>query len=359
MVKPRLLVVDDEETICQVFERTLGKKNYDVLTTQDPERALSELEENFFNLLIVDLKMPGIDGIQLLKKIKEINPYIEVIVITGFGTLQTAVSAIKLGAFDYITKPFNISEIEKIIERCLERQKRAIQHIELKELVAFFEVSKTITSTRNLDELLEKILDSAVQVTNAKRGSLMLIDEERNELNVKSFGSINGTNKEIRFPLNREISNWIALREKPSLINNIKDDTWFGNVIEFENYLKPFINPPLASTPLVFQGKILGIVNVCQKLDEGVFTKRDLTLLTVLASQAAIAIQNARLYKQLQNKIDELENTLNRLNQAQAQLIHSEKLASVGRLAAGIVHEICNPLNVISGQTCPDVVNGR
>jgi signal transduction histidine kinase len=68
-----------------------------------------------------------------------------------------------------------------------------------------------------------------------------------------------------------------------------------------------------------------------------------------LASQAAIAIQNARLYKQLQNKIDELENTLNRLNQAQAQLIHSEKLASVGRLAAGIVHEICNPLNVISG----------
>lgn len=349
--RPRLLVVDDEETICQVFERTLGRKNYEVRTTQDANAALSEMEEKFFNLLIVDLKMPGIDGIQLLRKIKEINPYVEVIIITGYGTPHTAASAIKLGAFDYLTKPFNIIEVEKIIEKCLERQKRAIENIELKELVAFFEISKTITSTWNLDDLLEKIMTAAVQITKARQGSLLLFDEERLGLSLKSLHGISGINKGVKLPLRRDMSEWLAVDGKSLLINKIRDGGWIERMGWLGNELRLLISIPFASAPLMFQGSVLGVINVCQKPSEEDFTERDLTLLNVLASQAAIAIQNAKLYTQLQNKIDELEQTIKMLNQMQAQLIHSEKLASVGRLAAGVVHEICNPLNVISGHT--------
>ncbi len=348
MEHPKLLVVDDEKTIGEVFERALGKRGYQVHAVQDAGRVLKEIESDFFNIIIVDLKMPGIDGVQLLRRIKQINPYIEVIIITGYGTPQSAVSAIKLGAFDYVTKPFDIIEIEKTIKNCLERQRRAIENIELKELVAFSEVSKTITSMRNVDELLEVILVSAIQVTKARRGSLFLLNEDRDELFLKSSrGFRKDSITEGAIPFNRVASNWLAIRGQPVVVNNTEERLDFSGR---ENAWASFICFPMASVPLMFHGKILGVVNVCQKDTGDSFTDRDLTLLSVLASEAAIAIENARLYKQLQDKISELEDTISRLNQTQAELIQSEKLASIGRLAAGIVHEICNPLNVISGR---------
>ncbi|MFH1678430.1 MAG: response regulator [Candidatus Omnitrophota bacterium] len=350
MINPKLLVVDDEEAVGQVFQRALGKKNFEVHVIQDAKQALEEIEKNFFNLLIVDFKLPGMNGVELLKKIKEINPYIEVIIITGYGTTQSAVNAIKLGAFDYIDKPFDIVEIERKIKACLERQKRAIENIELKELVAFFEVSKTITSLISLDDLLKKILDSAIYVTKSERGILLLIDDVKKELIIKSSREFNGLNTGMKFPLNNVISDWLGEHAKPLLIDNQKSDDWFCKENELCRHLSSFISPPLASTPLVFQDKILGIVVVSAKISREGFTLRDLTLLNVLASQAAISFENAKLYSRLQNKIDELEQTIKTLNQTKAQLIQAEKLASVGRLAAGVVHEICNPLNVISGR---------
>jgi signal transduction histidine kinase/DNA-binding response OmpR family regulator len=347
---PRLLVVDDEETVCQVFERTLGKKNYEVQTTQNANKALEEIKQSFFNLMIIDLKMPGMDGIQLLKRIKKLNPYIEVIILTGFGTTDTAVSAMKLGAFDYITKPFNFKEIEKIIQKCLEKQKLTLENVELKELIALFETSKIIVSTRNLDDLLEKILDSSIQVTKAKKGSLLLVDEKNRELKIKSARGLKADIiASTKLFVGEGISGWVAREGKPVLVTNIEQDKRFKKTNDPKYETKSFMSAPLVSVPFVFQGKVLGVVNVSDKISGEAFTKRDLTLLSVLTSQGAIAIENAKLYSQLQNKVKELEQSIKGLNQAKEQLIRSEKLVSIGRLASGIVHEICNPLNVISG----------
>ncbi|MCC6671774.1 MAG: sigma-54-dependent Fis family transcriptional regulator [Planctomycetes bacterium] len=106
-----VLVVDDERVVCASCARILGDEGHRVTTTQDPHEGLRLAAANKPDVAIVDLKMPGMDGIQFLRRIKEISPSTEVMIITGFAEIQTAVQAMKLGAFDYVPKPFSPDQL--------------------------------------------------------------------------------------------------------------------------------------------------------------------------------------------------------------------------------------------------------
>ena len=110
----------------------LKKSNYDVVLAENGHSALIQLKKSMFDLIISDIKMPDIDGISLLKKIKSINPEIPVIMITAFASANDAVEAMKLGAEDYITKPFNIDELKIIIEKSLYKKDIEKENIELR-----------------------------------------------------------------------------------------------------------------------------------------------------------------------------------------------------------------------------------
>ena len=119
MEKYRILVVDDEEIIRQLLVRAFGENSYHVEAVEDAEVALKRIKEDSFNLLITDLKMPKVGGIDVLKEIKRINPYIEVIIITGYPTIELAVEAVKIGAFDFICKPFDLEQMKTTVTKCL------------------------------------------------------------------------------------------------------------------------------------------------------------------------------------------------------------------------------------------------
>ena len=105
-----ILVVDDDKSMREFLELILKRERYNVTCAKDGADALLLLKENFFDLIITDLMMPAINGLELLKKAKELHPGIKTIMITAFGTIETAIEAIKLGAYDYITKPFSNDE---------------------------------------------------------------------------------------------------------------------------------------------------------------------------------------------------------------------------------------------------------
>ncbi len=113
MTKRRVLIVDDESGQRDLLKGLLSKRNYDVLTAGSGEEALEQYNTSFAPVALIDMKMPGMNGIQLLGKLKEINPFIQVIVLTAFGSVETAVEAMKAGAFHYITKP--VEDIEELI----------------------------------------------------------------------------------------------------------------------------------------------------------------------------------------------------------------------------------------------------
>ncbi len=118
LAQTRVLIIDDEGDVCTFFRRLLSRLGYDVVTAENEPEAARALASHSFNVAMVDLKLPDTDGLTLLKKIKRQQPQCEVIIMTGYSTVKTAVTAIQLGAYEYLEKPFeDIDEIERLIDR--------------------------------------------------------------------------------------------------------------------------------------------------------------------------------------------------------------------------------------------------
>jgi len=131
--KSKILVIDDEPGIREFLEIMLHKSGYLVETVADGLKAIDKIESNLFDLAIVDIQMPVMNGIEVLKKINEKSPETSVIMITAYASHETAIEAMKLGAYDYITKPFKIDEIKLVIKNALEKKRLERENIRLKK----------------------------------------------------------------------------------------------------------------------------------------------------------------------------------------------------------------------------------
>ena len=166
---PRVLVVDDDEAVCRSLRQTLNGSGFEVDATTSPTEALELLRSNSYDIALYDLVMPGIDGIELLRETKKMNPSIPVVMITAFATIESAVQAMKMGASDYIEKPFRTKELLAIVRRALEE---ARFRKSLKELCTSREVEEVIGSLNsplrrlilsNLAESREKLSFTQLQ----------------------------------------------------------------------------------------------------------------------------------------------------------------------------------------------------
>src|SRR6266702_3025012 len=132
MAKARILVVDDEKSMRDLLSITLGKEGYDVLTAAGGEPAIETLHRDSVDAVITDLRMPKVDGLQVLRAAKGISPDTAVIMITAVASTETAVEAMKLGAYDYITKPFKLDEVNLIVRNALERKRLRDENLYLR-----------------------------------------------------------------------------------------------------------------------------------------------------------------------------------------------------------------------------------
>ena len=134
----RVLLVDDEEDFVETLAQRLEVRDFEVATALSGAEALERLEEREIDVVVLDLQMPGVDGIQVLRQIKERKPLIEVIMLTGHATVQTAIDGMKLGAFDFLIKPTETEELLEKIARAFGRkseQDRRIQEAEIDQIV--------------------------------------------------------------------------------------------------------------------------------------------------------------------------------------------------------------------------------
>jgi DNA-binding NtrC family response regulator len=132
----RILVVDDEEIVIKSCLRILGNGEYEVEAVQSGREALKKIGENHYDVLILDIMMPEIDGLEVLKRVKESHPDIDVIMVTGLSQIDTAVRAMKLGAFDYLPKPFDPDELKLVVQRAFERRQLLQENLSLKSEVS-------------------------------------------------------------------------------------------------------------------------------------------------------------------------------------------------------------------------------
>ena len=116
-MKARLLIVDDEEQFVEALSERLSMRNYDVTTSLSGEDAIEKITNFNFDVVILDVRLPGIDGTEVLRKIKSLKPLIEVIMLTGHGTVEMAIEGMKLGAFDFLMKPCETEDLTVKIEK--------------------------------------------------------------------------------------------------------------------------------------------------------------------------------------------------------------------------------------------------
>ncbi len=134
-----ILLVDDHKPFRDSLAKVLQGEGFHVFPASDGEEALDTLRKEYIHLVITDLKMPRMDGVELLKVAKTIRPEVEVILITGYGTVDTAVTSMKDGAFDYIQKPFKPREILKLIRKAIEKQSLVLENRMLQERIKYFQ----------------------------------------------------------------------------------------------------------------------------------------------------------------------------------------------------------------------------
>ena len=153
MKEKPVLVVDDEKNIRLTLSQALESLGLETDTATNGEGALDKLTRKEFGLILLDLKMPGMDGMEVLRQLRTIRPDIRVIIITAYGTVESAVEAIKLGAVDFVQKPFTPEEIRKLVSQVLDREK--IEEQKAVDYTSHIELAKRCATDRHFDAAVE------------------------------------------------------------------------------------------------------------------------------------------------------------------------------------------------------------
>ncbi len=287
MPKENILIIDDEEFILQLSRDILTKIDYHVKTASDGSEGLKLLESDKFDLILTDIKMPNINGLDVIRHVRTHNKEIPIIVITGHGTLDIAINALRLGAQGFILKPFTPFELRAAVAEALEKTRLLRENIRMRALMPLFEVSKEIIGEVDPKRLLKLIVEIVVKETHADRVWLALIDESTGKLNLKEHYGVS--------PDFVERAENVFEKKNPLLITNEIDLNREFYEIDQIQRMSPDIFVPLS-----IRGNIIGLLWISRLGTEHFFSPSEIELVSVLSGQAAAAIENARLYEKLE-----------------------------------------------------------
>src|SRR2546428_3925949 len=290
----KLLVVDDEAELKNALVEALSAQSFEVRGFTNGAHALSALRQEAFDVILSDLMMPEMDGITLVEKALEIDPHLVAIIMTGQGTIQTAVDAMKVGAFDYVLKPFRLATLLPTLTRAINTRRLRLENLQLRETVAIYELCQTIALTLDEQTLISKLADAALQQTEAGEVSVLLPTSTGEELYV---AAVRGESRQRllgeRVPLEETISGWVVRERERLLLSGEVKDVRFHPV-----WPHPEIKSAI-SIPMQIGNKLIGTININAIDRPRPFTLGQMKALTILASTAAAALGSASLYKQL------------------------------------------------------------
>jgi two-component system, NtrC family, sensor kinase len=332
-----ILVVDDEPGITRLCSRLLQKGGFRVLTATSPQEGASILERAQVHLLLVDIRMPEMDGFQLITQARQRRPDLAVVIMTGFGTVETAIEALNQGADDLVLKPFTGDELVKSVQRALQESQQKQDILRLQTLRPLFTITESLfteTNPARLKDLLLETVCGHLKCVHAGLYKYMV----GNSAYILMAGRGSMPYEEVSDP---QTSIICRADQWNMALNGSQTDRKNFQLRMGGNDTGAMMAAPLRLAPSIKQSE--AVLVAVRGLDEPAFRDSDLEIFAILARQAAVAMENARLH-------EELIAYIRRLEDSQRALIQAEKMATAGRLTATIAHEINNPLQSV--QNC-------
>lgn len=339
-IKERILIIDDEKRICDSLSALLTDSGYEVAAFQNSGEAADEIRTGRFDLILSDIKMPGLTGLDLLRLARTVDPQALVVLMTGYGSLESAIEAINQGVYDYLLKPVEFPQLELVIKRGLEKRRlgrartfllTALQskNTELEarfaEINALYEASRALGSTIKLDVLLDMIIRLCTEVLHARIGSIMLLNDDRTFLTIAAaIGLEEEVIRTTRLPIGSSIAGYVAQNGDPLFVTDVGRDPRFKR----ENRPERYGHASLLSAPLKVKNEVIGVINIAHRESGEPFGEHDLKLLVTFAGQAAAAIANAETFHKLERRVLEL-TTLQDIADAMSRAVSAENLQEI------------------------------
>jgi len=292
LAREKILIVDDEENIQSLCKEILSRQNYLPVAVSTPNLALDRIRAEPFDLLLTDISMPQMDGLRLLKAVKEIQREITAVIITGHGTLDKAIESLHLGAQGFLVKPFTYQELLQVIAEALDRSRLIHENARLKLLMPLFEVSQNLLSETDPDVLFRQICTVAQGETSSD-GVLLLI-RDASGLAVRAEVPTGGASGAEQGFLEEHAHNALKSTDPLILIKSAPSDQKVRDAME------RFGLSSVIGVPLFTKGDPLGVLMLYKRAEHPGYNQGDIELITILSGQAMVAIENARLFEGLQ-----------------------------------------------------------
>ncbi len=332
----RILVVDDELNIVDLCRFALEQEGYQAQGVNSGRAALEILAADPFDLLVVDIKMPDVDGLTVLRRARTLDPNLTCVVITGYATMDRTIDALRLGARGFLLKPFGVEELLTTVDEALAQRQREQERIRLRAQLPIWEIGQAQMTEGDVESLAEHLLFTLVQQTGAEGAGIMLLDEKGDELSVLSAvglaaAALKGTSVAAGQGLGRQ-----ALESDEPLIldlhqrDNLKP-AWQGIVVGCQAEV-------LVLVSMRTRKRSVGLLCLGYPPGSTAIPDSERTLLSIMGRQVASALENARMYALEQQRTLELSRALKR--QEELDRLKDEFIRNVS-------HEFRTPLSLI------------
>ncbi|HXW01030.1 MAG TPA: response regulator, partial [Anaerolineae bacterium] len=296
MSSEKIIIVDDEIDVLDLCKRILEAKGYQVTTARDGHQVVEFAKKEHFDLLLTDIRMPGMSGLDVAQAVKQFAPNVICVTMTGFSTMDMAIEALKLGIDEFIMKPFSPDELSMTISKALDKERLRKENFRLRSLIPLFELNKTLLGTVEVEEVLRQLLDISRAETKADLAKIYTFEQGEIVAHFESEAD-NGASQQ------QEASNQLAqliFQSSQQLILQLQNADPQHDALRDQLQAQFVI-----ATPLKSKESNLGALILARSQSN--FAAGDANFLSVLAGQASIALENAHLFTEIQKAYEELK----------------------------------------------------